>query len=608
MCGIAGILHSKSSPSLTDEVATRLRVSLRHRGPDDSGLWRSADGQACFIHTRLSILDLSAAGHQPMTLPGGRFTITFNGEIYNFHELREELLARGVIFRTQTDTEVILRLYESEGREMVKKLRGMFAFAIWDEESKSCFCARDPFGIKPFYYSVSEGRFCFASELRALIQAGLTSRKLNPQAVAAYFETGSVPEPLTLIDGVSCLKPGQAIFWKDGEIQVYRHWEPVFPFTESEETPCDPAEAAIRLRQALLDSVRHHFVSDVPVGIFLSGGIDSTLLLALARELGHEKISTFSIGVDDPGLEESSIARRTATHFGADHHEKRLDDQAGRAIFDQFITSIDQPSIDGFNTYTVSAFAREHGMKVVLSGLGGDEIFGGYPSFSQVPRLARLSRLLGIVPCVRQMTGRFMEKHSKSNRTRRMGTFFQSDPCVATAYRAYRAIFSRRDALRLTAHYTGVSKVSRHPRPAYAMPPSAEDEVSLCEISGYMRNQLLKDSDVMSMAHGLELRVPLVDQKLFDSIASVPSRVRLRSGKRFLLDAVPEIPAWVAEQPKRGFLFPYQRWAEASWSTLFERIPVNNLGIQPSWFQRWSALVLEHWMKTHRISSSPLSA
>jgi asparagine synthase (glutamine-hydrolysing) len=543
-----------------------------------------------------------------MTLPGGRFTITFNGEIYNFQELREEMQAKGVTFRTQTDTEVILRLYEREGREMVKKLRGMFAFAIWDEESKSCFCARDPFGIKPFYYCVSGGQFCFASELRALIQAGLTSRRLNPQAVAAYFETGSVPEPLTLVDGVSCLKPGQAMFWKDGEMQHYRHWEPIFPAAEDGGAACDGAEAVGRLRAALLDSVRHHFVSDVPVGIFLSGGIDSTLVLALARELGQENISTFSIGVDDPGLDESSIARRTAAHFGAQHHERRLDDHVGRAIFDEFITSIDQPSIDGFNTYTVSAFAREHGMKVVLSGLGGDEVFGGYPSFSQVPRMARLSRLLGIVPGVRQMAGRFMEKHSNSNRTRRMGTFFQSDPCVATAYRAYRAIFSRRDALRLTAHYTGVSEVSRHSRVAYAMPPTPEDEVSLCEITGYMRNQLLKDSDVMSMAHGLELRVPLVDQKLFDSIADVPARVRLRGGKRFLLDAVPEIPTWVAEQPKRGFLFPYQRWAEASWSTLFDRLPVNNLGIQPSWFQRWSSLVLEHWMKTHHISSANNSA
>lgn len=608
MCGIAGSLNSKTSPSITDEVATRLRGSLRHRGPDDSGLWRSADGQACFIHTRLSILDLSAAGHQPMTLPGGRFTITFNGEIYNFQELREQLLARGVTFRTQTDTEVILRLYESEGREMVKKLRGMFAFAIWDEESKSCFCARDPFGIKPFYYGVSEGRFCFASELRALIQAGLTSSRLNPQAVAAYFETGSVPEPLTLIEGVSCLKPGHALFWKDGEIQATRHWEPVFPFAVADEPPCEAAEAASRLRLALLDSVRHHFISDVPVGIFLSGGIDSTLLLALARELGHEKISTFSIGVDDPGLDESSVARRTATHFSADHHEKRLDDHAGRAIFDQFITCIDQPSIDGFNAFTVSAFAREHGMKVVLSGLGGDEIFGGYPSFSQVPRLSRISRLLGTVPGVRQVAGRLMERYSKSNRTRRIGTFFQSDPCVATAYRAYRAIFSRKDALSLTAHYTGVAEVPRHARPAYAMPPTAEDEVSLCEITGYMRNQLLKDSDVMSMAHGLELRVPLVDRVLFDTVASVPAALRLRSGKRYLLDAVPEIPSWVAEQPKRGFLFPYQRWAEASWSQLFERLPINHLGVTPSWYQRWSLLVLQHWLKAHGISAASPAA
>lgn len=591
MCGIAGILKPNSGEEFARDTLTCLKTALRHRGPDDSGEWQSQDGLAAFIHTRLSILDLSSAGHQPMVLDGGRLAITFNGEIYNFRELRAELETAGVVFRTHTDTEVILRLYEREGAKCVDRLRGMFAFAIWDAVQRSCFIARDAFGIKPLYYSLQHGSLAFASELKALQAAGLTRREIDPQALCDYFETGSVSEPHTLIKDTWCLKPGHWLRWNVGRVEIQRYWEPDFTVQQCG----DPLR---KLRESLLDTVRHHFVSDVPVGIFLSGGIDSTVLLALARETGHERVSTFSIGVDDASLDESGTAVRTARHFGSDHHEMRLDTTKGREIFEQYVSSIDQPSIDGFNTFTVSAFARQHGMKVVLSGLGGDEIFAGYGSFTQVPRIVRVARLMGIIPGARQMLGRAMESRLKSNRLRRLGTFFQSDPCVSSAYRSFRAIYSRRDAQALVTHYTEEKDVRRCPRPPQTMAPTLEDEVSRCEMTRYMRNQLLKDSDVMSMAHSLELRVPFVDRAFFEAVASVPAATRLRPGKKFLLEAVPELPEWVVNQPKRGFVFPFQTWANNSWGETFKKPTVPALpGLRLTWYQKWSVFMLEHWMR-----------
>ena len=597
MCGIAGYLDQHSSVNDRARRLEALQHALLHRGPDDQGLWSSASGIANFVHTRLSILDLSAAGHQPMSLPDGRLTITFNGEIYNFRELRSDLEGDGVSFRTATDTEVILRLYEKHGAAVVGKLRGMFAFAIWDERDQTCFLARDPLGIKPLYYSRAGGVFAFASELRALQQAGFAGTDVHAGALASYFETGSVAEPLTLMRDVRCLEAGHSLLWKKGIVEKRCDWQIRFC-----PKPVGKREAVARLREALVDTVRRHFVSDVPVGIFLSGGVDSTGLVALARHVGIRDISTFSIGVDDPALDESKLAHRSARHFGTDHHEHRLGGEEGKVRFEKFVRHIDQPSIDGFNTYVVSSFAREHGLKVVLSGLGSDELFGGYPSFTQVPRLVLAARMLDLMPGLRHHVGLRMESGSHSHRMRRMGAFLQGENCVPNAYAAFRGIFSRRAARILAARYAGVplaeflnASQTETPPPGHA--PTTLDEVSVCELSRYMRNQLLKDSDVMSMTHGLELRVPFVDRAFFDSVSDIPASIRLQRGKKFLLAAVPEIPDWISNQPKRGFLFPYQAWAASTWGSLFgetnRRLPVEN----PTWYQTWSVFMLDQWLQ-----------
>jgi asparagine synthase (glutamine-hydrolysing) len=594
MCGIAGILKTSPNIEETRRFLESVRSSLRHRGPDDSGEWFSANGVAGFAHVRLSILDLSPGGHQPMSLAGGRFTIVFNGEIYNFRSLRQELQASGAVFQTQSDTEVLLHLYARHGRGMLDRLRGMYAFALWDEQERSCLLARDSFGIKPLYFCHSDNQFVFASELHALQSSRFVPEEINGGAVVEYFEAGSVPEPMTLVKDVYALEAGHSICWKDGKLDKQCHWSIRFPGQKD-----NSADHIITAREALIDSVSHHFVSDVPVGIFLSGGIDSTALVALARHTRQDQFKTFSIGVDDPALSESDIAKKTAAHFKTEHHEMTLDERRGRDLFESFLGRMDQPSIDGFNTYTVSAFAKEKGMKVVLSGLGGDEMFGGYRSFSSVPQLRRVSRMAGLLPGARAILPGLLIHSRLSNRLRRFGAYLSEPPTLQGAYRCFRGIFTREESERLAAHYAGYKHQAASKKHTEMECPTPEDAVSQLELSLYMRNQLLRDSDVMSMAHGLELRVPFVDRMLFDRVASIPASFRLQAGKRLLLSAVPEIPDWVANQPKRGFVFPFQRWLDGVWGDGFDKVNGNSPVRLDTWYQRWSVFVLHHWMQKH---------
>lgn len=595
MCGIAGFLDPNGSLSDSDKRLAMLQAALKHRGPDDGGIWHGAKGMVHLVHTRLSILDLSPAGHQPMSTLDGRYTITFNGEIYNYQSLRAELEKSGFQFRTHSDTEVLLAMYQVHGAGCVEHLRGMFAFCIWDEKDQKAFLARDPLGIKPLYYShAAEGGLVFASELKALQRSGVVANDLDGRALVAYFETGSVTEPMTLLKNVFMLEAGCCLLWEGGALKKQRYWNAVFPG----ESPGFQDDVAW-VRDALLDAVRHHFVSDVPVGIFLSGGIDSTVLLALARETGVTGIQTFSVGVDDAELDESGVARETARLFGADHHELRLVGRDAEESFANFLQCGDQPSIDGFNTYTVCRFARQRGMKVVLSGLGGDELFGGYPSFSAVPKLARLSRLGAVAPPLAAALGRCVERFGASPRMRRLGAMLTRPPGIISAYRTLRGVFSPRVARLLASRYVSDLPLDLPDiDPGMnEMPLDEADQVSLLELSRYMRNQLLKDSDVMSMAHGLELRVPFVDKTLFEVVARVPASRRLRSGKQMLLEAVPEVPANVAAAKKRGFVFPFETWLLASWGKEFEKVTSSMPSPNPTWYQRWSVFVLERWLE-----------
>src|ERR1700736_2710617 len=600
MCGIAGILNPGHD---RDDLELRLRRfarDLHHRGPDDSGQFVSKNGVAGLVSTRLAIQDLSAAGHQPMTTADGRYTIVFNGEIYNFKQLRSELEVDGEIFNSDSDTEVILKMYTRYGPDCVREFAGMFGIVIWDEIDESCFIARGALGIKPLYYFEESGRLIFASEVRALLNSGLIPRKLCRDAVTGYLLFGAVPEPLTLIEGVSALPAGHYMTWRAGKTRVTKFWELEFGDDSIPET-----EAVRVVREALNDSIARHLVSDVPVGVFLSGGVDSTTVVALASRLTKTPLRTFCISFDNPEFNEGDIAARTAGHFGTQHSDWRLDSTTAKALLPTFLEKSDQPSIDGFNTFCVSKLAHDHGLKVVLSGLGGDELFGGYRSFQIVPFMVRASRLLDPV---KTGVGQLLQQRFASARTNRLGHFLTDLPITSAAYWAMRGIFTPREVVKLMPRFGCEAKDDKTQLPMFVPPqPTLEDEVSYLEIARYMRNQLLRDSDVMSMAWSLELRVPFVDVNLIGALRQIPARMRLASNKRMLLSAVPEIPKCVRERPKQGFAFPFKEWLTGEWQEIFRRIETESPILLKSWYRSWCLFALENFISRNQIDV-PLSS
>ena len=627
MCGIAGIIRLNTNNGRLEAKIEKMQTALKHRGPDDAGIYISTDKQAALAHTRLSILDLSAAGHQPMSTTDNRYHITFNGEIYNFQELRENLISQGEKFHSQTDTEVILKLYQRIGSDCVQHLRGMFAFAIWDDLEKTCFLARDPLGIKPLYYYQLGTTLVFASELRAVLASGLPAINMSVEGLYGYLTTGSVPEPYTLIADIYCLSAGNWLYWQNGNITKKQYWQ--INFTPEK---ISPPEAREIVRKALLDSIQHHFISDVPVGIFLSGGIDSTTILALATQTQKSQLSTYSITFAESEFNEGELAQKIANHFGAKHTEYQVTSSFAKTILPDFLAAIDQPSIDGFNTFCVSKVAHDHGMKVVLSGLGGDEIFGGYQSFQKVPQMVEWSKKLNILPFLRTGLGIGLESWGNSPRIKRFGDFLTQTPSFASAYGTFRGIFSHEEACMIINQLSISTPILPPLVPPYQggkpessslplVPPyqgkkpessslplargglgwgsTPEDEVSFLELSCYMRNQLLRDSDVMSMNWGLELRVPFVDKNLLEAVAPIPSNIRLAQGKKLLTQAITEIPDWVINRPKKGFSFPFESWMNSEFGDYFDNVHQNlniplNIPLKP-WYRRWSLAILHHW-------------
>lgn len=592
MCGIAGILSFNSSLESSTKRLESMQKALQHRGPDDEGIFVSQDRQAALAHTRLSILDLSSAGHQPMSTADGRYWITFNGEIYNFDRLRQQLIGQGERFNSHSDTEVILRLYQRLGADCVRQFQGMFALAIWDDWEKTCFLARDPLGIKPLYYWQSGATLVFASELRAVLASGLPATNMSSEGLYGYLLAGSVPEPYTLIDGVNCLAAGHTLSWHEGHVIQQQYWQ--IDFTPQE---IDLPEAQALVRAAVSDSIQNHFVSDVPVGLFLSGGIDSTVVLALAQQIQAEPLRTFSIAFAETEWNEGEIANRVANHFGANHTEYTITEAVAIELFPKFLAAVDQPSVDAFNTFCVSKVAHDRGMKVVLSGVGGDEIFGGYPSFQKIPAMMNWAEKLQTIPLVSSSIGKGLETWGNSPKLSRIGSFLQHPLNSATAYRSYRGIFTEAEATIVARQYL----VDRQDSPPSQVIPSdvncatLEDEVSYLELSRYMRNQLLRDSDVMSMSWGLELRTPLVDRALLEAVSSIPSHLRLAAGKQLLIQSVSELPDWVVNRPKQGFTFPFDRWMSGEFGSYFQNTNTADLLVLEPWSRRWSLAILQHW-------------
>jgi len=578
MCGIAGVDEYERPLADVSRLAAALDRSLAHRGPDGSGTWMSPHAAAStgpgvlLVHRRLAIIDPGPGGAQPMSTADGRHHIVFNGEIYNYRELRTELESRGVRVSGDSDTEVLLRLVALDGPTSLARVRGMFAFACWDATERSLLVARDRFGIKPLYVAANARRIAFASELGALRAAGLTDRRVSAAGVLAFLEWGSVPPPLTWTRGVDMLAPGTWRRWQIGSSTT----ETRGAFADARDFYRATAQApqsveAFRgdVAAALRDSVRAHLVADVPVGVFLSGGIDSGALVSCATSAGASALQTFTVAFDDASSE-SARAKQVAELFGTRHHELHLSSADIARDLPSVLARLDQPTIDAVNSYYVSRAVASTGIKAVLSGAGGDEVFGGYPSFTRLPRAMAAKRWTGpLWPAVGPLAGLVMPERLRA----RWRHFAATNGSLADAYRVQRGFLLPEEVRALAGPALGGAEwreAADEVRAAEHMlldPVSSAGEapaasVARLESRMYLGSQLLRDLDVMSMAHGLEVRVPFVDHQLvarvWPALAQHPSLMR---GKRLLHESLERpLPAEIVNHPKQGFTLPFARW------------------------------------------------
>jgi asparagine synthase (glutamine-hydrolysing) len=573
MCGINGAYAYRSSELTSGAELLATRDAMRLRGPDGCGEWWSADRSCGLAHRRLAILDLSDRALQPMVSADGRFVVTFNGEIYNYPSLREELEGEGVRFRTTSDTETLLHLYARDGAAMVQHLRGMYAFAIWDGLRRGLFLARDPYGIKPLYTSDNGHVFRFASQVKALLAGGGVSREIDSAGVVGFHLFGSVPEPFTLYRDVSALPAGHTQ-WVDAdgarEPQQFAKISQVL--ADGVVGPTSDDDVTARLRPAVLDSVRAHLLSDVEVGIFLSAGIDSGSLLGLMRDAGQQEIRAITLAFsefENTADDEAPLASRVARQYGVKNIVRRVSIQEFRSDLPTILDAMDQPSIDGVNTWFVSKAAKEAGLKVAISGLGGDELLAGYPSFVDLPRwkhrFGPLAGVPGLAPVARLVLRSAAPAYAR-RRPKALGVLDLANTWPGV-YLLERGLFLPHELggiLDPEQARDGLRRLDPLARLATTLTPdpgSDTGRVCALESAHYMRNQLLRDADWAGMAHSLEIRVPLVDFTLLHRMAPIVPRIRPGDGK-LALARTPSIPLpdETVARAKTGFGVPIMSW------------------------------------------------
>jgi len=604
MCGINGIFayHPASSAPQETELL-RTREAMRARGPDGSGTWWSKDRHCALGHRRLSIIDLSDRASQPMASDDGRFVVVFNGEIYNYPQLRAELEKEGARFRTTSDTEALLHLYARHGDEMVHRLRGMFAFAIWDEGQRRLFLARDPYGIKPLYTANDGWTFRFASQVKALLAGGHVSRDPEPAGLVGFHLFGSVPEPFTLYRDVRALPAGHTQ-WVDAagprEPRLFANFAEVL--SKGAANPFSETELRERVRAGVRDSVRVHLLSDVEVGVFLSAGIDSGALLGLMRDEGQREIRAITLAFEEfrgTSDDEAPLAAKVCEQYGAHHIVRRLSQQEFVDDLPLILDAMDQPSIDGVNTWFVSKAAKEAGLKVAISGLGGDELLAGYPSFVDLPRWRRQFGLLATLPGLGRLARKFIGSVAPGFsrvRPKALGVLEYADTW-AGAYLLRRGLFlphELRKIMNVEIAQEGLRRLEPLRRLAANFRPDPGSDVArvcLLESAHYMRNQLLRDTDWAGMAHSLEIRVPLVDFTLLGALAPAIPALTQGAGKAALAEAptVP-LPDEIVTRAKSGFGVPIGAWMRVAVSGGSDSIGVPDPKGLVS--RRWSRTVL----------------
>lgn len=566
MCGLIGIFGGTPLP---DAALVKAMQRMQRRGPDDSGSWREAGVQ--LGHRRLAVLDLDHRAAQPMHSADGRYVIVFNGEIYNFRELRRQREQLGDVFHTTSDTEVILALFAAEGAAMLPKLRGMFAFVIWDRQARRAFAARDPYGIKPLYYAQTPHGAILASQVKALLATGAVSREPDLQGRAGFWLLGSVPEPHTWYRDIRALPAGHSAWIEaDGRVSI-SHWHDMGDaWRSADASPRLPgSEVRERVRAALRDSVAHHLVADVPVGVFLSGGIDSSAVAGLMVEAGAKELEGITLAYDEfagTADDEAPVAARIAKHYGIHHHLRRVTRDEFRADLPRILDAMDQPSIDGVNTWYASKAVAERGLKLVVSGVGGDELFQGYPSFDRLPRLVARARWLRVpgVHALATCAGRVQAGRTGNGRWRHAADWMQNLP---GAWWLRRSLFAPDDLPALmgedaaVAALRGFDAAACVTRMAGVLPRDPRLALGQIESSTYLRNQLLRDSDWASMDHSVELRTPLVDAWLLHELEPLMPSFEAFPHKSLLAEAPrPPLPNEIIRRRKTGFGIPVGAW------------------------------------------------
>jgi asparagine synthase (glutamine-hydrolysing) len=638
MCGICGIVGIEDAQE-SARIVRRMAAAIVHRGPDEDGFLiapTAAPGVALGMR-RLSIIDLPG-GHQPIYNERGDVAIVYNGEIYNFRELHAELESAGHKFRTRSDTEVVVHGYEQWGEACVEHFRGMFVFAILDmrggpASTSKVFLARDRLGIKPLYYTVAGGILYFASEVRALLASGRAPRTISPDALDSYLQFGSVCEPMTLVDKVFSIPPGHRMTIPTAFPVQKAMPEPYWSFGEAaahkpQDMPVTLEAAAKRLRPLLEEAVSGHLIADVPLGIFLSSGLDSTAIVALASR-AQPGLHTFTVIFSEQEFSEAEPARATAKQFGTQHEELMLNGDEMLQHLDEAVSSLDQPSMDGINTFFVSWAARKAGLKVALSGLGGDEVFGGYSTFSSGPRASRLAALGRKFPrAVRGATARAIGRAGgRGDAGRKLAALWRNSDALPHPYFFTRALYTPDHAAALR----GVALSSANDIPwrnwlaetaRQAAKLDSFAAISCLEARSYMVNTLLRDTDSVSMAHSLEVRVPLLDHVLVEFVAQLPAAAKQRRGinKALLVESLRGLlPEHILSGRKRTFTFPWEHWLRGSLGArvragLEQPSPalaphMNSSSVQAvwlafeacktNWSRPWSLYVLNQWCRRH---------
>lgn len=617
MCSISGIFGK----NLEREVVLRMNEAQRHRGPDDAGVVEC--GPVVIGNTRLAIIDTSTAGHQPMHDPETGNCITYNGETYNFKKLQREIGT--TVWSSNTDTEVVLRAYQKWGVDAFQKLRGMFALAIWDERKQELVLARDPLGIKPLYYFADQKHLVFASELRALLASGLIARRLSAAALDSYLANGSVAAPLSIVEGVKQLLPGHFLRVTAGAGGTIELSDVDFAIRKHADVPSKRSDAVARLRAELEESVRLHLVSDVPLGVFLSGGMDSSALVALVSHATDQRPKTFSVVFDEATYTEAPFSRAVAERFHTDHREIRLSEALLIDLLPDAIASLDQPTMDGINTFVVSKAVKEAGITVALSGLGGDELFGGYPSFRRALKLNATSPTALRVMRAASGVGKVLLNDSVQRH--KFWELVNTDCTPADVYRISRQLFASDTALQITGRggaFAPESNGNHHDA-------DIVNAISRLELNGYMANTLLRDTDAMSMAHSLEVRVPFVDTKIVDYVLSLPGEWKLGGEqvgpKPLLADALADLlPRDFMVRPKMGFTLPFEKWLQQNLKNevasvlrdpnLLARAGLSSTAIEKlwasylqkpravGWSRPWSLYVLAKWCERNGVTAA----